>query len=153
MLQYPFQYPSSLKRRESFRVNLTGCSATGNAKWWSGRSWVCGERPQGGRRDAPGPNARSNTKPCIAKTANLRPALGSQQKSPQSTYISTGSRLIAFGLSQLLLKLIFNFNRSLALRVISVKSRPAPVPDEVSIGRVGTWAPVRAHSPLPESPP
>ena len=34
---------------------------------------VYGEEPRGCRRDAPGPDARPNTKPCIAKTTNLRP--------------------------------------------------------------------------------
>ena len=32
-----------------------------------------GDGPRGCRRDAPGPDARPNTKPCIAKTTNLRP--------------------------------------------------------------------------------
>ena len=109
MLQDPFQYPSSLKRQESFRVNLTGCSAVGNVERRSGRSWVCREEPRGGRRDAPGPDARPNTKPCIAKTTNLRPVYDLAQKSPQRRLLrARDSRVV--GLVQDKLKLIFNFN-------------------------------------------
>ena len=157
MLRHPFQYPSSLKRRESFRVSLTGCSVVGNTERRSGRSWAVGKGPGAVRRDAPGPDARPNTKPCIAKTTNLRPVFDLAQKNPQRRLLrALGSK--AVGLVQDQLKLIFNFNYVfLVFETIFVKCRRqggygVRYRGWIFTERIAIEALVRAHSPLPESP-